>query len=126
MRAHDRDRRHTNPERAYDLQTLFEDIFQFRIIFCAVMIPDDRRAPHRIAEKYANENKSDILDYAVRGNALIPNELHKLCVIQNTDRGKRDIRDQFGKSVDAYPNEYFSVKARFAKTEQTVVFAGKI
>lgn len=87
-----RQHRENDAGSAHEKQAFFEQVFQLRMVLCAVMVADDGRAADRVAEEDRHKDEVDIHDDTIGRDAVLPRELHQLEVIKDVDDGHRKVR----------------------------------
>jgi len=115
-----------NAEDNDDRHALLIQILQVVRIAGPEVIRDQRGNTEHEAGSDGSENRVDITDRTVGGNAHIADHIEEKTVVNDVDEGTRDIGEEFGGTVSAGFGQRFSILNRLAEAQKACVFAGKI
>lgn len=100
-------RRQDDAADAHEQDAFSKHIFQFPVIFGTVVEADDRGTADGIAYENGDENKLDVHQHAVSGNAVFPVVAQQLEVIENAHQGGGNVAHQLRGAVGAGPENGF-------------------
>ena len=103
-----------------------QQALEFFPVLRTVVVADDRRGTHGIADEDSLKDHADVHQYAIGGNAVLSGVLHQLDIIQHTDQRHGDIAHQLGGTVGADTAQRAKLQTAAGQVQTAGIFPGEI